>query len=146
MNKTLQKAVMNRSRLRNRFLKNKTDENKIAYTKQRNFCVSLFRKEKKKYYYNLNPKKIADNKKFWKTVKPFLSEKGCIKEKITLIENEKIINNEEEIAETFNNFFSNIIPNLDIPRNDYNHVVPDGKNTSPVSSAIAKYAQHPSIY
>ena len=42
MNKILQKAVMNRSRLRNRFLKNRTDENKIAYTKQKNFCVSLF--------------------------------------------------------------------------------------------------------
>ena len=79
-------------------------------------------------------------------MKPFLSEKGSIKKKITLIKNEKIINNEEEIAETFNDFFSNIILNLDIPRNDYNHVVPDGMNASHVSSAIAKYAQHPSIF
>ena len=44
-NKTLQKAVMTRSRLHYKYLKNKT--NKTAYKKQRNYCVSLFRKEKK---------------------------------------------------------------------------------------------------
>ena len=27
------------------------------------------------YYGNLNEKDITDNKKFWKTVKPFLSDK-----------------------------------------------------------------------
>ena len=47
MNKTLQKAKITRSRLRNKFLKNKTQSNEIAYKKQRNYCVSLFRKEKK---------------------------------------------------------------------------------------------------
>ena len=47
MNKTLQKAKITRSRLRNKFLKNKTQSNEIAYKKQRNHCVSLFRKEKK---------------------------------------------------------------------------------------------------
>ena len=47
MNKTLQKAVMTRFRLRNKFLKNKTQSNETAYKKQRNYCVSLSRKEKK---------------------------------------------------------------------------------------------------
>ena len=47
MNKTLQKAVMTRSRLRNKFLKNETQSNETAYKKQRNYCASLFRKEKK---------------------------------------------------------------------------------------------------
>ena len=47
MNKTLSKAVMNRSRLRNKFLKNPTDENRNNYTKYRNYCTGLFRKEKK---------------------------------------------------------------------------------------------------
>ena len=45
MNKTLQKAVMTRSRLRNKFLKNKTQSKKTAYKKKRNYCVSLFRKK-----------------------------------------------------------------------------------------------------
>ena len=46
MNKTLQKTVMTRSRLRNKFFKNKTHSNETAY-KKANYCVSLFRKEKK---------------------------------------------------------------------------------------------------
>ena len=47
MNKALQKAVMTHSRLRYKFLKNKTQSNESAYKKQRNYRISLFRKEKK---------------------------------------------------------------------------------------------------
>ena len=46
MNKTLSKAIMTRSRLRNKFIKNPTQENKINYTKFRNYCTGLSRKEK----------------------------------------------------------------------------------------------------
>ena len=67
---------MERTRLRNTFLKNPSVANKLAYTKQRNFCVSLLRKVKKEYFANLNEKNITDNRKFWQTVKPFLSQKN----------------------------------------------------------------------
>ena len=43
--KALQKAVMTCFRLRNKFLKNKTQSNESAYKKQRNYCVSFFQKE-----------------------------------------------------------------------------------------------------
>ena len=46
MNKTISKEIMKRNRLRNKFLKNRTDENKSRYTKQRNYCDSLLRKTK----------------------------------------------------------------------------------------------------
>ena len=36
------------------FLKNRTGENKTLYTKQRNYCGSLLKKSKKKYFANLN--------------------------------------------------------------------------------------------
>ena len=75
MTKTFSKAIMQRTRFRNKFLKNPTDQNKLIYNKQRNFCVSLLRKEKKEYFAKLNEKDITDNKKFWHTVKPFLSDK-----------------------------------------------------------------------
>ena len=48
MNKSLKKTHMKRSRLRNIYVKNKTDTNRIAYIKQRNYCVSLLRKTKKR--------------------------------------------------------------------------------------------------
>ena len=50
MNKTLSKAFMHRSKLKNIFNKDPTDGNKKLYNQQRNYCVSLLRKEKKKYY------------------------------------------------------------------------------------------------
>ena len=51
------KEIMTRSRSRNNFLKNRTEENKIRYTK-RNKCVSLLRSAKKKYCGNLGEKKL----------------------------------------------------------------------------------------
>ena len=75
MTKALSKSIMERTRLRNTFLKNPIVAKQLAYTKQRNFCVSLLRKVKREYFANLNEKNITDNRKFWQTVKPFLSEK-----------------------------------------------------------------------
>ena len=75
MKKSLKKAHMKRNRLRNIYVKNKTDTNSIVYIKERNYCVSLLRKTKKDHYVNLNEKDVADNKQFWRTVKPLLSDK-----------------------------------------------------------------------
>ena len=75
LNKTISKEIMKRNRFRNQFIKNRTDENKSRYIKQRNYCVSLLRKTKTQYYSNLREKNVADNNTFWKTVKTFLSGK-----------------------------------------------------------------------
>ena len=57
---------MHRSRIRNKFLRERTNESKIAYNKQRNICVSLLRKAKRDYFANLDTKIMKDNRKFWK--------------------------------------------------------------------------------
>ena len=44
---------MKRSRLRNKFLRDRTDISKEEYEKQRNFCVSLLKKAKKNHFANL---------------------------------------------------------------------------------------------
>ena len=64
MTKELSKEIMLRSRLRNKFLIDKTDENHFLYTQQRNKCVALLRKTKKTYYENLGEKNVTYNKKF----------------------------------------------------------------------------------
>ena len=71
MNKKLSKEIMTRSRLRDKFLKTKTGENRKAYNKQRNYCISLSRREKESFFNNLDTKKIVDNKRFRQTVKSF---------------------------------------------------------------------------
>ena len=107
-------------KLRNTFLRNRSEENKESYDMQRNYCVSLLRKSKRDYYNNLNEKNICDNRKFWKVVKPLLSNKIVSNEKITLVEGKEIIKTNQANAKVLNNFFSNIIKNLEIPQ--YNQV------------------------
>ena len=143
MNKTLVKAIMVRSKLRNVFLKNKTEENRSNYSKQRNLCVTLLRKSKREYFGNLNEKNLCDNK-FWSVVKPLLSNKVVSNEKTILAENDKIVENDKKSATVLNNFFSNIIKSLGIPQ--YKDAEPVGQNISdPVLKAITKYRSHPSI-
>ena len=60
----------------------------------------------------MDEKNVIDNKKFWKTVKPLLSDKSVSREKINLTENEKMLTSESETAETLNRFFSNIVKKL----------------------------------
>ena len=45
MNSKIHKEIMRMTRLRNKLIE--TDADRIAYNKQRNYCVSLIRKEKK---------------------------------------------------------------------------------------------------
>ena len=49
----------------------------------RNCRIFLSIKTRKDYYANLNVKDIADNKKFWRTVKPIFFVKTKSNEKIT---------------------------------------------------------------
>ena len=102
MNKKLRKEIMKRSRVRNKFLNTKSELDKKAYNKQRNYVVSLGRKEKKEFYGNLNTSVLTENRTFWKTVKPFLSEKSKKVSKTTLIEDNQIISQDKQIAKIFN--------------------------------------------
>ena len=144
MNKTLSKAVMTRSRLRNKFIRNPIHENKVNYTRYRNYCTGLFRKEKKLFYNNLDTNLITDNRKFWKTVKPLFSEKHFSNNKITLLEGEEIISDDQEIAEIFNAYFANIVVNLDIAdfvTCDYSY----DPELDYIANIIVKFKNHPSI-
>ena len=98
MNKKLSKAVMNRSRIRNRFLNKPTDENRPNSTKYRNYCTGLFREEKKLYYNNLSVDLLTENRNFWKAVSPLFSEKCLCTNKITLLEGDEIISEDAEVA------------------------------------------------
>ena len=132
MTHALRKAVMLRTRLRNR------------YSKDRNSCVKLFRREKRNYYNNLDISHVTDNKKFWKTVKPFFSDKLLTNDKIVLIDDETIISDDVEVAETMNEFFVTVTDSLGINENsDYENTT-EGI-TDPVDKAVFKFSNHPSI-
>ena len=132
-------------RIRKRYFSRKrSDEYNRKYSKQRSYCVSLLRKTKENYYNNLNEKKITDNKTFWKTVKPFLSDKTPSDEKITLIEKDKIIKTDSKTANVLNTFFSTIISNLNIPEYPVSDPIFNYINDS-ILKSILKYKDHPDI-
>ena len=66
MNKNINKEIMKRSRLRNKFLNTNSDIDRKAYNKQRNISVTLIRQEKKNFYSKLKTRDVSDNKTFWK--------------------------------------------------------------------------------
>ena len=83
---------------------------------------------------------------FWnnsETVKPSLSDKVKSCEKITLVEGEEIINENEENAEILNTVFSNAVKNLKIL--EYQETDSLTKNIShPIFKTILKHRNHPS--
>ena len=148
---------MKRSRLRNKFLNTKSDIDRKTYNQQSNLCVSLIRSEKKYFFSNINTCDITDNKTFWKTVKPFFTDKIKTKSKITLIEkkivsqesqeeivSEKIIAEDHAVAEVFNKFFIKIVPNLKISTDhvyDNDFIATDDQ----VTNGVNKFRNHSSV-
>ena len=147
MNKTLSKAFMHRARLRNISHKFPTTENIEAFKRYRNFCVSLLRKEKRKFYSNLDISIMFDNKKFWKFIKPLFTGKSKLKTKITLIEDDEVIDNEQKVAEILNNYFIDAVQNLEIDR-FYCKEKTEQPNESPkekIERILKQYESHPSV-
>ena len=104
--------------------------------------MKLLRKTKKEFYNNLNVKYITENKLFWKTVKPLFTDKTLKDERITLVENNKVISDESKLVDIFGKYFGNIVQNLGI---DGLTNISSENETVTIRKAIKKYQNHPSI-
>ena len=142
--KEMRKAIMLRSRLQNLWYTHKLPVYHVALKRQKNYCNRLYKRERRKYYSNLNMNSITDNKKFWITVKPLFGDKGGAREKIVLVEGDRIINEDAEVAQTFNDFFDGAVKSLGISENE---VLLTKVETSQgkVLDAIKQFEAHPSI-
>ena len=144
VNKELRRAITRRSTLKNIANRSKREEDVRKYKDQRNLVVKLNVKAKKQHFMSIQSKTIDNENKFWKTVKPLFSNRNPMCEKITLIENGKILSNDEEIAECFNEYFTHITDSLDI--DPLFKVVHEQQTIDEmVLRAIDKYKDHPSI-
>ena len=141
INKKLRNAIATRSRLRNIAKKTNKPADILNYKRHRNYVKNMNFKIKRDYYQTLNPKKLEMNKRFWKTFKPFLSGKNESIGKLLLVENEDIINDDSNIAETMNMYFGNITKGLEVR---YWPELEEDINDA-VSKAIRKHRDHPSI-
>ena len=87
-------------------------------------------------------KLIIGNRTFWKTVKLFLSEKVIKHSKTNLVEDDKIISRDDQIAKQFSEYFISI-QILDIASNGY--TCPHSSEQDPILKILDKYKDHASI-
>ena len=92
--------------------KKRSDKNWDNFKKQRNFCVKLLRQTKEKYFSDIIVRSISDNKRFWKIIQPFFSNKDLNTNNIMLVENNEKVREDEIIASIMKNYFTNITTHL----------------------------------
>ena len=144
VDKQLRKAIYTRTRLKNKIHRNPLKENKMAYKKQRNFCVSFRRKCMKNYLKKLTEKGLTTNKGFWKFMKPFLTNKGFTgNNDITLIHQNKIISDEKQLTKLFNSCYINIVEKSSDTKTFGTNF--ENASVQSVRDIVNSYKNHPSI-
>ena len=164
MNKKLSKVIMNKSRIKNNYLKWPSRENFLAYKNIKNKCNNLLKKSKKVYFQENASEGSTSTKKFWSTVKPFVSSKGTLSNDNIIIEasNDSTVNikggesvhvktkdeirDEQVLVEMFNNHYINIVEKSSglAPKSIGNSSDPD-QDQYTVQKIIKLYQNHPSI-
>ena len=59
----------------------------MAFKDVKKFCNTLTKSVKKAYFRKVKRKGFVNNKAFWNTVKPFLTNKGFLTNEIIAVEN-----------------------------------------------------------
>lgn len=145
MTKELRKTIMDRSRLKNKYLKYPSRENFLNMRKMKNKCNSLCKKAKKNYIQKATEKGISSSKQFWNFVKPFLTNKGCISNDcISIKKGENFVDDEKELVEMFNTHYINIVEKTSgIPPENF--FLDTADKTEIIEGIVKKYENHPSI-
>ena len=92
--------------------------------------------------------RFVNSKSFWRYIKLVYSDKGSNSNMITQLEKDLILKKNDDISETFNDFFTSVVSNSNIPR--YHDPFVDSDQTEnqighPILRMIEKYKNHPSI-
>ena len=87
--------------------------------------------------------KILTLKKLLITALPLLTQNLSQGEKVNLFDDSKTIASDEELCETFNQFFSNVIPTLNIPKPKFSRMASGNLDT--IMSVIKYLDKYPSI-
>ena len=80
MTKELSKAIMDRSRLKSKYLKSSCRENLLAFKCSKQRCENLNKGAKKEYFEKASEGNTVNNKDFWKSISPFLTNKNAMKD------------------------------------------------------------------
>ena len=112
MNNTLRQAVRHKARLHNRYKRFPTDYHWEAYRKQRNIATRV-RKEAIRNLFATKCQGGSTNGDFWRTMKPFLTNKGNGQQSAIMINSDKgLQTNPKDVANELNNFYVNIAASI----------------------------------
>ena len=145
MTKELSKAIMNKSKIRNRYQKWPSRENVLTLKETKKFCNKLTKSIKKTYFCKVTGKDFVDA--FWKTVKPFLTNKGFLTNEIIAIENKgKIVADKSKLVNLFNSHYVNIVEKTSgFPPEIEGNLENKTDDIATVQSIIWRYQAHSSI-
>jgi len=141
MNVELRKAANVKARLWNKYLSSKTGRNWELFRKQRNITAAIRRRSIQNYF-SERCDGGPQNKNFFKTIKPFLSNKAHVQSDIMLEIEGSVTSDQNKISEHFNKFFVNIASSIgdeQINSENYNSV------SDYVDKCVTHYENHPSV-
>ena len=78
-----------------------------------------------------------DYKTFWRTIKPYVNEKGSGSDKIALSGNESVLTNEKEIPNTMNNYLISITKHLNFKSHTASNTVDMEQITSAFNNHVS---------
>ena len=99
---------------KNTFNKKRSSEKWQNYKRQCNISSIILKSTEKTFFETLNINEINDNRKFWKTVKPFSTDKCKTTNNIILTEKIETLNEGKKISNIFNEYFTNITKGLNL--------------------------------
>ena len=142
MTSTLRREIKQRSRLRNIARKVNTPASKRAYCSQRNKCTKL-RRENINSYFKKGLSVGRNSKSYWKTINPFLTNKGSHgNEDYILEENDVLVKDPNQIGEIFIDYYTNIVEQATgIPPVN----IPLPKDGDLIDTILSHYVDHASI-
>ena len=145
--KELRKAIINRSRLRNKYNTWKSRENYVAYRQAKRECDKLTDIAKTKYFTKATEKGISNNKEFWKIMKPALTNKGIISSDVIILEeNGELISDESRLVNIFNDHYINIVEStLGASPNSMGDPSDPNRDETTVREILVRFKDHPSI-
>ena len=93
---------------------------------------------------NIRTKNVLDSKKFWKTMRPFLSFKNTVFSQISIEKNNRIISDDSDLSEKFGNYFEDADGLLNV-KPDENYLSDEEHLSDSVEVTIRKFENHSNI-
>ena len=96
--------------IKNKYVKNLSEASKNYTKTAQQMCFNPVKIDKTKYFSNITSKGIVTNRELWKTMKLFLTNKGCLNNShIMLRGDNEMITNDKCLANIFNEHYINIV-------------------------------------